>query len=120
MTLVSISVDPALPQAKGPLSVAIIDALSGRASDVTAFPVADSDPYGLDLQLALYVCYELHYRGFAGVAPDSEWDPDLLRLRRQLEERFIRAVRDEVGEIGSGETAFTEMDSLSVDPVDGD
>jgi hypothetical protein len=119
MTLASISVEPALPQAKGPLSSAIIDALSGRATDVTAFPVADSDPFGLDLQLALYVCYELHYRGFAGVASESEWDPDLLRLRRQLEERFIGAVRDEVGEIRSDETAFAEMDGLSVDPVDG-
>ena len=28
--------------------------------------VSDPDPYGLDLQLALYMCYELHYRGFAG------------------------------------------------------
>lgn len=119
MTLASTAVEPALPQAKGPLSSAIIGMLGGRLP-VTSFPVADSDPYGLDLQLALYVCYELHYRGFAGVAEDREWDPDVLRLRAQLEQRFIGAVRDEVGEIGSDETAFAEMDGLSVDPVDGD
>lgn len=28
-----------------------------------------------DLQLALYLCYELHYRGFAGVDPAWEWSP---------------------------------------------
>ena len=31
--------------------------------------LGDADPYGLDLHLALYVCYELHYRGFDGVDP---------------------------------------------------
>ena len=31
-------------------------------------------------------CYELHYRGFAGVAAGWEWDPDLLRLRAALED----------------------------------
>ena len=44
----------------------------------------DSDPYGLDLQLALYMCYELHYRGFAGVDPSWEWNPGLLHLRGQI------------------------------------
>ena len=43
--------------------------------------VGDPDPYGLDLQLALYMCYELHYRGFAGVDPTWEWNPGLLHLR---------------------------------------
>ena len=70
MTLPSISIEPALPRAVGPLSSTILDtvrrgrpALHVRPIDV---PVCDADPYGLDLQLALYVCYELHYRGFAG------------------------------------------------------
>ena len=31
-----------------------------------------------DLQLALYVAYELHYRGFEGVPPEMEWDPSVL------------------------------------------
>ena len=34
--------------------------------------MGDLDPYGLDLQLALYVCYELHYRGFAGVGAHAD------------------------------------------------
>ena len=38
-----------------------------------------------DLQLALYLCYELHYRGLAGADADWEWDPALLGFRAELE-----------------------------------
>lgn len=74
---------------------------------------------GLDMQLALYTCYELHYRGFAGVDPDWEWNAGLLHLRSQLERVFLAAVRDEVGSIPSDVTAVGEMDRLSIEPVDG-
>ncbi|MFZ1162961.1 MAG: iron-containing redox enzyme family protein, partial [Mycobacterium sp.] len=74
--------------------------------------VRDSNPYGLDLQLALYMCYELHYRGFAGVDPNWEWNPGLLHLRAQLERAFLAKVRRDVGPIESGRTAQAEMDDL--------
>jgi hypothetical protein len=41
-----------------------------------------------DLQLALYVLYELHYRGFDGVDERWEWEPSLLALRAVLEDIF--------------------------------
>ncbi|MDQ6750826.1 MAG: iron-containing redox enzyme family protein [Actinomycetota bacterium] len=41
-----------------------------------------------DLQLSLYVLYELHYRSFAGVDDRWEWEPSLLELRRRLEREF--------------------------------
>jgi hypothetical protein len=50
-----------------------------------------------DLQLALYCCYELHYRGFAGVDEGWEWQPSLLALRAELESRFEAGLRDLVG-----------------------
>ncbi len=109
-----------LPGAAGPLSSAILEMLAGQQPAVVNFPVADTDPYGLDLHLALYVCYELAYRGFAGVDPEWEWDPQLLRLRALLERQFIAAVRTEVGDIGPDDTAAAEMDALSVEPADGD
>ena len=65
-------------------------------------PVVNVDPYGLDLHLALHVCYELHYRGFAGVDARWEWDAGLLHLRATLEEIFEDALRREVGEVGRG------------------
>ena len=81
--------------------------------------VRDSDPYGLDLQLALYMCYELHYRGFAGVDPTWEWNPGLLHLRGQLERAFLAGVRRDVGPIEPGQTAEAEMDDLSIESADG-
>lgn len=124
VTLPSTLVEPALPTAVGPLSATVVDllqrgrpALHVRPIDV---PMCEADPYGLDLQLALYVCYELHYRGFAGVNPRWEWNPALLHLRGRLEESFLSAVRHDVGEIGPDDTAEAEMDKLSIEPVDGD
>jgi hypothetical protein len=56
--------------------------------------VASSDPVGdEDLQLALYLCYELHYGELAGVDPVWEWDPRLLASRAALEAPFEAAVR---------------------------
>jgi Iron-containing redox enzyme len=120
MTVASTSIEPALPNPAGPLSAAVVELLTGCLPDVDGFDATDADPWGLDLQLALYVCYELHYRGFVGVDPALEWDPDLLRLRARLEKQFMAAVRESVGEIGPGETAVAEMDALSIEPVDGE
>jgi hypothetical protein len=91
-------------------------ALHARPIDV---PLCEADPYGLDLQLALAVCYELHYRGFAGVNPRWEWNPALLHVRGRLEDAFLSAVRHDVGEIGPDQTAADTMDTLSVEQVDG-
>jgi hypothetical protein len=41
-----------------------------------------------DLHLSLYLAYELHYRGLPGVDERWEWEPSLLALRRDLEDRF--------------------------------
>ena len=81
--------------------------------------VLDSDPYGLDLQLALYMCYELHYRGFSGVDPTWEWNPALLSLRGELERAFLAGVHRDVGPIEPNATAAAEMDALSIEPVEG-
>jgi hypothetical protein len=90
-----------------------------RSFTPVALPIGDADPYGLDLHLALYVCYELHYRGFAGVDPRWEWNPVLLAVRGQLEEVFLEAVRRDVGDIADDDTAAAEMDALCVEPADG-
>jgi hypothetical protein len=52
---------------------------------------AGADPLGEDVQLALHLCYELHYQGFARVDPDWEWDPDLLRAA--MERGFLATLR---------------------------
>ncbi|OBG99444.1 hypothetical protein A5696_19040 [Mycobacterium sp. E2699] len=123
MTRTSIPVEPALPAAHGPLSTAVRHALVGPPShDHLArigASVRDSDPYGLDLQLALCMCYELHYRGFAGVDPAWEWNPALLQLRAELERVFLAGVRRDVGPIEPDRRAAAEMEAISVEPADG-
>jgi Iron-containing redox enzyme len=83
-----------LPEPRGPLSEAVTTALAGgRPPAVSPGAVGAAEPFGEDLQLGLYVCYELHYRGFDQVEPEWEWDPELLRLRRRMEDRFLAALR---------------------------
>jgi hypothetical protein len=86
---------PQLPEPRGPLSQAVVSTLTGSngARSVTESMVRRGDPYGDDLQLALYLCYELHYRGFAGARSDLEWNVELLKLRALLEERFLASLR---------------------------
>ncbi len=122
VTRASITAEPALPTAHGPLSTAVRRALTGpppgdHLARVGA-SVRDSDPYGLDLQLALCMCYELHYRGFAGVDPAWEWNPALLQLRAELERAFLAGVRRDVGPIT--QSAAAEMAAICVEPVDSD
>ena len=94
---------PHLPKPRGPLTAALFELLTREppAGD-TAWPALDGDPLaGEDRQLALYVLYELHYRGFTGVPDRWEWDPGLLALRGRLEAAFEQALRAEVGEVSS-------------------
>jgi hypothetical protein len=82
---------PSLPTPRGPLTEALLAALRRPVHALGPLPAvaAGGDPLaGEDLQLALYCCYELHYRGLPGVDDAWEWEPSLLALRRELEERF--------------------------------
>jgi hypothetical protein len=90
-----------LPQPRGPLTTGLFDAL-GRAvpPELPAVPSrieVPGDPLGdEDLQLALWTCYELHYRGFDGVPDSWEWHPRLIELRRTLEKALLEQLRREV------------------------
>ena len=59
--------------------------------------MADDPLIGDDTQLFLYLCYELHYRGLAGVDAAWEWEPSLLWLRRSVETAFEAALLERVG-----------------------
>lgn len=101
-----------LPAARGPLSGAVLARLGG---DPAALPAADdADPWGEDLHLALHCCYELHYRGFAGVGDEHEWDVALLGLRVALEDRFLAALR---AAVPPGDDVDATVAELLVEPV---
>lgn len=105
-----------MPPARGPVSGPVAAYLTGAGPLPRHEEIAGAAVYGDDLQLALYLCYELHYRGFAGVAADREWDPELLRTRAALEHRFLTALRADAPVHDSVEDALAE---LLVEPVDG-
>lgn len=86
---------PALPAPRGKLSEALIAALSRPPHHVDApEPVPTADPLAdEDLQLSLYLLYELHYRDFASVDPDWEWNGSLLELRARLEAIYDQELR---------------------------
>ncbi len=118
-----------LPGGRGPLSEALLAVLRGTAESrsLTGTPaVSASDPYGDDVQLALYLCYELHYRPLDGVDTDLEWDPELLGFRRLLEGAFLAALRADVSaaaEAGGGQDDVKDVDAaigpLLLEPTTG-
>lgn len=114
------SVTAELPSSRGPLSGHLIDALRHDIPIDSPTATDAVDPYGDDLQLALYIAYELHYAGFVGVDAEREWDPEILGFRRILERHFLRAVRADVGAAADFAPAQVEMNRLCVEPTDGD
>jgi hypothetical protein len=87
-----------LPTPRGELTEGLLSLLTRPVHPLRAPDVAvPADPLGDDdLQLALYLCYELHYRGLPGVADAWEWEPSLLALRRDLEACFDAELRARV------------------------
>ncbi|MEO7260821.1 MAG: iron-containing redox enzyme family protein [Jatrophihabitantaceae bacterium] len=91
-----------LPEARGPLTDELVAALRQPAGSVQLFGAGlalDSPAAALadeDLQLGLWVCYELHYAGFSDAQPGWEWEPELMAWSRDLENRFSSALRDGV------------------------
>jgi hypothetical protein len=110
------AVAPLLPGSRGPLSEAIIAALrTGSPGPLAGIDPVQADPFGEDLQLGLYVCYELHYRGFDEVDPGWEWEPELLRLRGLLERRFLPAMR---AATPGGDDVDSALDQVSLETSD--
>jgi hypothetical protein len=78
--------------------MALADAL--RRSEATGLAVPGPDPIVPDLvsdedfQLALWISYELAYRGFDEVDDDLEWNPVIVAWRATLEEQWLAALRN--------------------------
>jgi hypothetical protein len=97
-----------LPEPVGPLTETLFAALAEAPGvpPLDASAATAADPLtDLDLQLALYVAYELHYAGFHGVDEAWEWSPELLAFRAALEEPFEGAVAELVPVATEEETA---------------
>jgi hypothetical protein len=104
---------PALPEPRGALTELLLDALTGPVTRLPAPPPDDGDE---DRQLALYLCYELHYRGLPGVDERWEWEPTLLALRAELETRFEAELRRDVPAPAPGEAI--DLDLRAIEAAD--
>lgn len=93
-----------LPSPRGAVSERLLAALQGPPGnlDPVELPSFEEPLADEDLQLALYLCYELHYRGLPGVDDGWEWDPGLIALRGGLEAAFEQALLEAVPLPGGG------------------
>ncbi len=109
--------EPPLPAPRGPITEMLLSALTSPPGELAGVMTPAGDPLSDDdLHLALYVCYEVHYRGFAGVGPRWEWHPPLLALRAQLEAPFETALRERF--LGETYRAGTDVRSALTDIAD--
>jgi len=116
-TSATAAIAPLLPEPRGPLSAFVVDHLRRPPHPLTGLPDPDAGWTDDDLQLALYVCYELHYRSFAGVDERWEWQPDLLRLRARLEDVFEAGVRDAAGPAVSDDPVEDQLWAIAGGPA---
>lgn len=85
-----------LPEPRGSYSESLIPFLRGEGPAPAALCTADGVLADGDVQISLWMLYELHYRGFEDVRSDAEWDPAVLEVRRGLEAVFEDAIRKAV------------------------
>jgi hypothetical protein len=86
-----------LPCPRGPLSEHLFTVLHGdahRSADLPDEIAGAEDVIGdEDIQMSLYVCYQLHFDGFDDVDDGWEWRPDLLAFRGQAEQQLEAALQ---------------------------
>jgi hypothetical protein len=82
----------ALPKPRGPLCLALQTAL--RDVPVKPVPRLDLAPESPDdAALSLWMLHELSYGGFDDVADDAEDEPEIVRVRRRLEQDLEASLR---------------------------
>jgi hypothetical protein len=91
-----------LPDPRGPVSAGLITVLEQSPHSLDpaiaeTFDHLDGNPVSWfaddDLQLSLFILYELSYRGWDGVDDRWEFHPDLMRVRGAAEQKLETALR---------------------------
>lgn len=91
-----------MPLARGRLSAWLSSMLHDNSAllsgDGRPFPASGPAPMrpmwtDEDLQLAMWCCYELHYRGFDDVDEGWEWHPTIVGFRGSLERQWLAELR---------------------------
>jgi hypothetical protein len=90
-----------MPQARGPVSTNLRKLISNQHTEFgvdldAALRATDDVLQDDDLQLALFMAYELRYSGLQGIDDDWEWHPEVLALCAAIERLFEAALRERV------------------------
>ncbi|SEB32088.1 Iron-containing redox enzyme [Amycolatopsis lurida] len=94
-----------LPNHRGPVSEILIRAFqhppeAEDESALEAIPASEIETLSdEDLQLSLFLCYGLQYCLFGETAQHWEWETSLIGLRKRLEVRFARELRETAGQL---------------------
>jgi hypothetical protein len=118
-----------LPAPRGAVTSSLVAALTGSGAPVGVLDEVGSSAVPArvladdDLQLGLWMLHQLHYDTFDGVDPGLEWDPDLVRVRRRLEDLLLDDLRERTRDLvreGAGhEEPLSERLFAMVDGFDG-
>jgi hypothetical protein len=88
---------------------------------MTAPPVPGPGPdasawHDDDLQLALWCCYELHYRGFDDVDERWEWHPAIIGFRGRLEQPWLASLQRFAGHAVAAARVPAALTELAAQP----
>ena len=96
----------AAPTPRGSMSARVLDILTG--SDDPPFDASSNLPSDVslegrsdDVQLALYLCYEVQYAGLPGTE-HLEWNVKLIDIRQTLERAFRTALDEDIARSSAG------------------
>ncbi len=102
-----------LPPPRGPLSEFLVDTLRSAPRAVALPPTCAGEPTrDDDFQLALYLSFEVGYRGFVDVSRDWADEPTLIGLRHSLSDRFLDALLGQVGPSPDGPDVPSRLETL--------
>jgi hypothetical protein len=87
-----------LPPSRGLWTASLYELLGVADESPRGEPSDDDVLADDDFQLALYLCYELHYAELDGVCDGMEWSPPVIAFRSALEARFEAALRELAGD----------------------
>src|SRR5256885_4485240 len=114
-----------MPPARGPLSAWLAATLHGDPAVLPPgskpLPVSGPAPAGPvreddDLQLALWCCYELHYRGFDDVDERWEWHPAIIGFRERLEQPWLASLQRFAGHAVAAARVPAALTELAAQP----
>ena len=87
-----------LPDPCGPLTETLVARLPASEAAFAPPELGGADPLAdRDLQLALFICHELHYGGFDEVSDAWEWEQSLVGFRGALERATLGRLLAEIG-----------------------